>query len=140
VPAHVTLLYPFVDPEGLDSRVRQDLARVARAHEPFAYRLESMASWPAALYVAVDPVGPFVSLHRDLQAGFPDYPIYGPDSHFAYEPHVTIADGTVAADPTLRAGPAWRFLPRPARASRIEVIATTGRARWRTVWRIPLGA
>jgi 2'-5' RNA ligase superfamily len=135
----VTLLYPFVDPARLDTKLREGLARVARAHEPFTYRLASLAMWPDTLYVAVDPVEPFVSLQGELQTAFPGYPIYGAGSGFEYEPDVTIAEGTLALDPAVREDPAWRSLPGDARASRIDVIATSGRASWRTVWRIPLG-
>jgi 2'-5' RNA ligase len=139
VPAHLTLLYPFVDAAGLTPVVRRSLADVARHHPPFDYALRRMASWPDTVYVEVAPRGPFVRLQRELQAAFPAYPIYGRDSTFAFEPHITVAEGGSIVTAAVGADAAWGALPRPARAVAIEVIATDGRDPWRVVWRIELG-
>ena len=139
VPAHVTLLYPFIERDDLDLAVRSRLREIVADHTPFAYRLAGMAEWPDATYVAVDPVEPFVRLHRDLQAAFPDWPIYGAGADFEFEPHITIADRAGKLEPGVREDSSWRALPRPARAASIDVIATRPDGRWRLVWRIPLG-
>ena len=139
VPAHATLLHPFIEPEDLDRAVRRWLSQVAADHPPFDYRLAGMAEWPDATYVAIDPVEPFVALHRDLQAAFPDWPIYGADADFEFEPHITVADRAGKLEPGVGDSPAWHTLPRPARADALDVIATRPDGRWRLVWRIPLG-
>jgi 2'-5' RNA ligase len=139
VPAHMTLLHPFIEPEGLVQSVRQALSDVAERHDPFAYRQTRMAEWPDAIYVTVEPAGPFVRLHRDLQAAFPDWPIYGADAAFEFEPHITVADRQGKLEPGVGEDPAWRVLPRTARAAAIDVIATRPDGCWRLVWRIPLG-
>jgi 2'-5' RNA ligase len=138
VPAHLTLLYPFVEPDQLGPALRQTLAGVASRHRRFDFRLRGMARWPDTVYVAVSPAQAFVRLQRDLQAAFPGYPIYGRDATFRFVPHVTIAEGWPASSLALRANPAWRALPQPAHAAAIEVIATGADGRWRLVWRIPL--
>ena len=138
VPAHLTLLYPFVEPDQLGPNVRRALAAVAGRQRRFDYRLRGMARWPDTLYVAVSPARPFVRLQRKLQAAFPAYPIYGRDATFRFVPHVTIAEGSGAADGAVRSHPAWRVLPQPAHAEAIEVIATGADGRWRLVWRISL--
>jgi hypothetical protein len=38
VPAHVTVLFPFVSAERLGSEVRRELASIAAAHEPLEVR------------------------------------------------------------------------------------------------------
>ena len=139
VPAHATLLHPFIEPEQLTPAVRQRLREGAAGHEPFEYRQDRMAEWPDAIYVAVEPVQPFVRLHRDLQAAFPDWPIYGAAVDFEFEPHITVADRQGRLEPGVREDAAWRALPRLARAEAIDVIATRPDGRWRLVWRIPLG-
>lgn len=139
VPAHATLLHPFVEPEDLAPAVRRRLREVAAAHRPFDYRQDRMAEWPDAIYVAVEPVAPFVRLHRDLQAAFPDWPIYGAGAEFEFEPHITVADRQGKLEPGVREDAAWGALPRPARTEAIDVIATRPDGRWRLVWRIPLG-
>ena len=139
VPAHLTVLYPFVDPAALTAGVRQSLADVAARHRSFDYTLRAMAAWPDTIYVAVAPSAPFVRLQRDLQAAFPGYPIYGREATFEFVPHVTIAEGSSVNDPALVDHPAWRALPRPSRVESLEVIATGADGRWRVVWRIRLG-
>ena len=52
VPAHLTLLYPFVEPRLLDASVRRTIAAVAARHAPFHYRLDRAARWPDTVYVA----------------------------------------------------------------------------------------
>ena len=139
VPAHMTLLHPFIEPADLKASVRRRLLEVAADHRPFDYQQAQQAEWPDAIYVAVEPVRPFVLLQRDLQAAFPDWPIYGAGRDFEFEPHITIADRVGKLEPGVREDPAWRGLPRQAQAKAIDVIATGPTGRWRLVWRIPLG-
>jgi 2'-5' RNA ligase len=138
LPAHLTMLYPFVDPDGLDRAVRRRIAAVAADHDPFAYQLVERARWPDVIYVAIAPVDPFVALQADLGAAFPDYPIYGEPAGFAFVPHVTIAEGPSIDDPATAADPAWAALPRRARATALEIITSDGH-QWRLVWRLRLG-
>ena len=46
IPAHVTILYPFVDPAELVGGVRRQLATIAARHEPFRVRFERVGLWP----------------------------------------------------------------------------------------------
>jgi len=139
VPAHATLLHPFIEPDGLTPSIRRRLREVAADHGPFDYRLARMAEWPDAFYIAVEPAEPFVRLHRDLQAAFPEWPIYGTGADFEFEPHITVADRQGKLEPGVREDHAWDVLPVPARTEAIDVIATRPDGRWRLVWRIPLG-
>jgi len=140
VPAHLTLLHPFIEREELKAAVRARLRAVASKHAPFEYRQAHLAQWPDAIYVAVEPAAPFVRLHRDLQAAFPAWPIYGADAGFEFEPHITVADREGKLEPGVHDDRAWAGLPRAARAEAIDVIATRPDGRWRLVWRIRLGA
>lgn len=137
VPAHLTLLYPFVEPAGLDAEVRRTIASVAGRHAPFDFRLAGPGRWPDTIYVAVMPADPFVALQADLAAAFPAYPIYGKPSSFAFVPHVTVAEGSTVDDPATIGDPGWAVLPRPSRAEALEVIADDGGGS-RLVWRVRL--
>jgi 2'-5' RNA ligase len=139
LPAHLTMLYPFVEPGRLRSDVRRRLAAAAAGTPPFEYRLTGAATWPDTIYVAVDPAAPFVALQRTLTEAFPTFPIYGTDPGFEFVPHVTIAEGPPTGDPGPLDDPAWRSLPRLGRVASIEVIARPPDAPWRTIWRLPLG-
>jgi 2'-5' RNA ligase len=139
VPAHVTLLYPFVAPDRLDRGVRAAIATIARYHAAFDYTLEGPARWPDTIYASVRPTGPFLAIHRELARAFPDYPIYGRPAPFELIPHVTVAEGELVDDPSRLTDPAWSTLPVPRRAVALEVIASDSSGRWRPVWRLPLG-
>jgi 2'-5' RNA ligase len=139
VPAHLTLLYPFVEPARLGPAVRRVLGAIAATTQPIDYRLVGAATWPDTVYVAVDPAAPFVALQGRLGEAFPDFPIYGTDSTFVFVPHVTVAEGAAVHDPATLADPGWRALPLSGRAAAIEVIARPTDAPWRTIWRLPLG-
>jgi 2'-5' RNA ligase len=138
LPAHLTLLYPFIEPAELTDPVRSMIAAVAANHDPFDFSLRGAARWPDTLYVAVAPVEPFVALQGDLAAAFPRYPIYGEPPGFAYTPHVTVGEGQALDDPATAADPAWAALPLAARATALEVVASDG-GDWRVVWRLRLG-
>jgi 2'-5' RNA ligase len=139
LPAHLTMLYPFVAPERLRPDVRRALAAVAGRNNPFDYRLVGAARWPDTVYAAVDPAEPFVRLQRELEAAFPAFPIYGQDADFEFVPHVTIGEGAAIDEPALLQDPGWRSLPLQRRATSIEVIGQSEGGRWRTIWRLPLG-
>ena len=139
MPAHLTLLYPFVEPAALDAAVRGRLARVALGHPAFDYVLAGQARWPDTVYARVEPVHPFVALQHDLERSFPDYPIYGGATGFMYVPHVTIAEGPSVDDDSVAHDRGWQALPLERRVTAIEVISRPDAGPWRTVWRMPLG-
>ena len=139
VPAHATLLYPFVAPGRLTSDVRGLIAGVAAEHGAFDFSLAGAARWPDTVYVRLEPEAPFVWLQSALARAFPAFPIYGRDAAFEFVPHVSVAEGSPVDDARTMGDRAWAALPLPRRASAIEVIAREPGGRWRTVWRIRLG-
>ena len=139
VPAHVTLLYPFVGPDTLDRGVRARVASVAARHRPFEFDLSGPFRWPDTIYAGVEPAGTFLAIHRELAAAFPDFPIYGRPPGFELVPHVTVADGPFVDDPSVARDPAWSSVPVRRAARALEVIASDGGGRWRLVWRLTLG-
>lgn len=94
VPAHVTLLYPFVPPEGVDDDVRRTVAEALGRSGvgPFEVRFERTARFPGGvLFLMPEPDEPFRSATAALVDAFPAYPPY----RGAFEevvPHLTVAD------------------------------------------------
>lgn len=90
VPAHITLLYPFVPLEEIDnaaSRLRSMLAEV----KPFEINLGRYSRFEKTVFLEpVDPK-PVIELHRRLAAAFPEYPIYGGEHGPDLHPHLTLA-------------------------------------------------
>lgn len=91
IPLHVTLLYPFVRPDELDAALPR-LADVLAQQSPFDFALTQLRSFPRTVWVAPEPVEPFVALTRAIEATFPETAHWGG----AFEeviPHATLVDG-----------------------------------------------
>jgi 2'-5' RNA ligase len=91
IPAHITVLYPFIEPDALDMAVERAVADVLRPFEAFAFELGDVRCFDdGVLYLAPEPVEQFIALTRAFGARWPDYPPYGgafPD----VVPHLTVA-------------------------------------------------
>ncbi len=98
VPAHVTVLYPFMPPGLIDHDTLADLERLFAAAPPFDVTFASVAWFGTAVaYLSPTPDRPLRHLTAAVLARWPGYPPYGgafPDP----VPHLTIGDnGDVAA-------------------------------------------
>jgi 2'-5' RNA ligase len=136
LPAHCTLLYPFLRPEALTAAELRALRARVLGHPAHDVRLVGQGSWPDALYAAVEPDAPLRALQADLAALFPWLPLYGGAHPFV--PHVTVVAGTGAGLPALAGHKAWSSLPSSVRVSAIELIAEE-RGRWQRRRRMRLG-
>jgi 2'-5' RNA ligase len=92
VPAHVTILYPFVPLADIDDEVLARLQEIAAAVPRFDYRLAQTQRFPVALYLAPDPDRSFAALTDAVWRAFPGHPPF--EGKFAtVVPHVTVAHG-----------------------------------------------
>jgi 2'-5' RNA ligase len=92
VPAHVTVLYPFMAPELVDDEVLATLRDIAAGVPCFSYRLRETRRFPVALYLAPDPDRHFAALTAAAWRAFPAFPPFA--GKFAtVVPHVTVAHG-----------------------------------------------
>ena len=126
MPAHVTLLFPFLPVEDLDAGVEDALARVVGSRPAFPFRLAGVGRFPAVLYLAPEPAAPFVDLVQALVAEWPLYPPYGGRFRDVV-PHVTLAQGRVP-DRLVRL--VERELPVLGRASHVDLMVEDRRRRW----------
>lgn len=95
VPAHVTVLYPFMPPDHVDEQVIETLRGIALSVPRFAYRLAETRRFPVALYLAPDPDESYSALIDAVHHTFPEYPPF--EGKFAtVVPHVTVAHGDEA--------------------------------------------
>jgi len=137
VPAHVTVLYPFVPAGDLDASVRHSLAGIAAEHRPFDVRFERVGRFPTVVYLAPDPPEPFNRLTEAIHSRFPDFPPY----EGAFEvviPHLTIVESTEAPLDEI-ATVAKAALPFRHHVTRLEVLVQGQDGRWLTRWRLRLG-
>lgn len=137
MPAHLTLLYPFMDPVKLGPTQRGQLTEVFRGFAGLELSFSRIGRFPEVLWIAPEPIEPVVAMVRAIAAAFPEYPPYGGQFETII-PHVTVAHGDGldlgALEPELR-----RRLSPPV-TQRIDAAAlfTAIRRRWREVDRFLL--
>ena len=96
VPAHVTVLYPFVAPARITAPVEASLAEAFRSVSVFETSFSTIREFPGVLYLAPSSDYPFRRLTEVILARFPETPPYG--GRFAdVVPHLTVAHGADAA-------------------------------------------
>jgi len=92
VPAHVTILYPFMPPEEIDVDVLDRLRDIACAVPCFDYRLARLKRFPVAMYLDPEPGDSYAALTDAVFRAFPDYPPFA-GKFDEVVPHVTVAHG-----------------------------------------------
>ena len=95
MPAHITLLFPFMAPTEVDASVLRRVDRALHGARAFAYTLAEVGRFESVAYLVPSPVAPFVELTRRLALAFPEYPPYG-GAHADVVPHLTVAHGDAA--------------------------------------------
>lgn len=92
VPAHLTVLYPFVPFEHLDDASRA-LRRLFADVPPFDVTLDGFGHFPTTLFLKPANPEPIRELFRRVHTAFPDYlPYGGAFSHDDITPHMTIGE------------------------------------------------
>ena len=62
VPAHVSVLYPFMSPNKIESGIYHKLESLFSPMRSFCYRLEEIREFPETLYLAPEPDSGFVKV------------------------------------------------------------------------------
>ncbi len=100
VPAHVTVIAPFVPPDEISDGHLGELETLFSDVVPFSFTLDQTAEFPEGIvYLAPEPATPFRQLTHALARAFPEYPPY--EGRFeTVVPHVTVPvlDGESAED------------------------------------------
>ena len=76
VPAHVTVLYPFLEPDRVDERAIAALRDLFSTHDPFDLGFHRCARFPGMVYLAPEPDGPLRALTGAVAARWPEAPPY----------------------------------------------------------------
>ena len=91
VPAHITILYPFIPPHEITPKTLTELRECFTHYAAFEFTLPQLRRFPQVLYLAPVPAEPFKVLTRAMVERYPDYPPYG--GEFAeVTPHLTLVD------------------------------------------------
>jgi 2'-5' RNA ligase len=137
IPAHVTILFPFVEPARL-GEIAGRLAELVAGAGAFDLTFRRTARWPELLYLEPEPAEPLVALTHAIEREWPDHPPYG-GAHETIVPHLTVAD---SADPALLDRIAADVEPRLPVATHVReasVFVEDDGGRWPERSRLPFG-
>jgi hypothetical protein len=88
--AHVTLLGPFAELDGIDDGLLSELASFFADITPFTFQLTGINAFPGGqVYLSPEPAGIFRQLTHELWRRFPEFPPYGGDFDDVV-PHLSI--------------------------------------------------
>ena len=136
LPAHVTILFPFV-PAARLQEAEERAAEIVATEPAFDLAFERTARFPGLLYLAPEPPEPFLSLTAAFAEGWPEHPPYEGE-HDTVVPHLSVAHAddevldAIAAELELQ-------LPLRTRVSEASLFVEDENARWHEHRRLPLG-
>jgi 2'-5' RNA ligase len=145
VPAHVTVLYPFLPPASIDGAVLASLHGLFAGFAPFDVTLDRV-SWfgEDVVWLAPRDDAPFRALTTAAFAAFPSCPPYG-GGYADVIPHLTIGDRGDLADRRAAARAVGVRLPVEARVTEVTLMSGpapgnlgTPPGQWRALAAFPL--
>jgi 2'-5' RNA ligase len=138
IPAHITLLFPFVPAEELDEKLFGELRGLFAAQPAISFSLTRLVEFPdQTLWLAPEPPEPFRRLTELIFERYPDYPPYE-GIHDEVIPHLTVSSDDAAPRDELDAG-LTPHLPVDAEAHEAVLLEEQPDGHWRTRERFPLG-
>ncbi|MGH9284824.1 MAG: anthranilate synthase component I [Acidimicrobiales bacterium] len=138
VPAHITLVYPFVEPSAINDALQRDLRTLFAAVEPFSYSLAEIRWFGRqVVFIAPEPPGPFSSIAEALADRYGTPPYGG--AYADIVPHLTVGQGADLGRLEEAADAVAADLPLAATATEAWLIEGDP-AGWATRARFRLGA
>lgn len=136
VPAHLTVLFPFLDEIRIDARVRTALADLFGRQGAFGLRFDRCGRFPEVLYLTPEPDTHLRRLTGAVTERWPEARPYG--GRFAeVVPHLTVADGQDGAVLDEIEADLVPRLPLTCRISSVELMVHDG-ATWHERASFPL--
>jgi 2'-5' RNA ligase len=141
MPAHLTVLYPFVPPTDLNHNILSKLQTIATTVRPFEAEFDDFG-WFAdrVVWLAPPQSSQFGSLIREMMNAFPECPPYG-GAFDKVVPHITIGESNEvdllrAAEDAIRPQ-----LPLKSMVTSLSLMeGSTAAGSWHVLKRVPLGS
>jgi 2'-5' RNA ligase len=137
MPAHVTILYPFV-PRAELAEAEPRLAELVAGHAAFDATFARTARFPEVLYLEPEPAERFLQLTGAVVAAWPEHPPYE-SVHDTVVPHLTVAESEDASLLDSIASEVEPRLPVRQRVAAASLFVEGDDGRWREHGRLPLG-
>ncbi|WP_321821116.1 MULTISPECIES: 2'-5' RNA ligase family protein [unclassified Burkholderia] len=139
VPAHITVLFPFMPPDEITPDVLHQAQSALSNVRPFEFSLRKVERFAVTTYLAPDPPEPFVALTTALVERFPMFRPYG-GAHDGIVPHLTVAHGDAVTAHLAAVELEHRLSAREAIRTCCSAVALLGNSsgRWRKMHVIDL--
>jgi 2'-5' RNA ligase len=134
VPAHVTLLFPFVPSGDVDDALLAELRGLLAAQGAFSFSLSRLERFPEVMWLAPEPVEPFRRLTELICSRYPGYPPYE-GAHDEVIPHLTVAPAALWDEIHSVLTP---HLPVAAEAQEVTLLIEDESGHWQVGERFPL--
>jgi 2'-5' RNA ligase len=139
VPAHITLLFPFVSAERLDEELFADLRRLFAAQPAIPFSLTAIAEFPdETIWLTPEPAQPFRTLTELIFDRYPDYPPYE-GIHDEVIPHLTVTSRDVSLRDEVHAA-VVPHLPIEATVQDVVLLEEDQSGLWKARERFPLAS
>jgi len=123
VPAHVTVLYPFMPPELIDAPVVSELAKLFSGVDGFHLALTTVGWFETeVVYLVPEPQAAFKALTAMVFERWPDYPPYE-GLHHDPTPHLTVGDNEDYASMLEAVSAVEPLLPVETIVTEVELLA-----------------
>jgi 2'-5' RNA ligase len=90
VPPHVTVLWPFLEPDAVDHAVERDLGALFAGVAAFDVSLGAVGNFPDAAFLSPEPAAAFVRLTELVWRQYPECPPFA-GAYDDIVPHLTVA-------------------------------------------------
>jgi 2'-5' RNA ligase len=139
IPAHVTLLFPWVPVDELGGEAETRLARILGETEPFDVTFARTARFPEVLYLEPGPAERFAALTAAIAAEWPEHPPYE-GAHENVIPHLTVAEGDDESLFERIRAEVEPQLPLETRITEARIYGENAAGRWHERSRLPLAS
>ena len=136
IPAHVTLIFPFVPTQEVDEELIGELRELFAAQPAFSFTLARVARFPEVAWLAPEPDDPFRRLTVLLASRYPEYPPYE-GIHDDVIPHLSVGRGDDAFQDEVDSA-LTPHLPIEASAEDVTLLVEDGSGHWRKSESFPL--
>jgi 2'-5' RNA ligase superfamily protein len=137
IPAHVTILFPFVPAEAIGEELLVELRALFGSQPAFSFTLPRVARFPEIAWLAPEPDEPFRRLTELIFSRYPDYPPYE-GVHDEVIPHLTVGEGDAAFQDEVDAA-LTPHLPIAAEVREVVLLEERADGHWKTRESFPLG-
>ncbi len=121
VPAHLTVLYPYVAYDRLDDTCAR-LEPICASIAPFEVTLAGYGEFPGVIYMALRNPRPIKRLFRTIYQHFPECPPYRGAFGEDLTPHLTVGEFETSDEQHAARAALPRYAPLTFQATRLHVL------------------